>query len=91
VDRNCHGLASEMPLSPQDRAREALIMGLRLREGVDLAQISARMGLGVADIVDHAAIARLGDQGLLTIAENRLIIAEFGILLLDALLAAIVN
>ena len=40
VDRNGHGIEIEDPLVPHDRATEALLMGLRLREGVDLTRIA---------------------------------------------------
>ena len=36
VERNQHGLKSEQTLSAETRAAEALMMGLRLAEGVDL-------------------------------------------------------
>ena len=39
VARNGHGLSEEMPLDPATRAVEALLVGLRLAEGVDLARI----------------------------------------------------
>ena len=52
VTRNRHGAQSEEALSPAERAREALLMGLRLAEGVDLADI-------VADSKREALNARL--------------------------------
>jgi putative oxygen-independent coproporphyrinogen III oxidase len=40
--RNQHGIQAEEALDPATRAMEALLMGLRLREGVDLADIAVR-------------------------------------------------
>lgn len=41
VTRGGSGTRSEEPLSPPDRAREALLMGMRLGESIDLAIIAA--------------------------------------------------
>lgn len=91
VARNRHGLVEEAPLPPADRAREALIMGLRLTRGVDLALIAARTGLGVDAIVDCAAIDRLAAHGLLIRDGTRLAATDAGLLVLEALLADIVK
>ena len=40
LKRNGHGIAEEAPLSPFEAADEALVMGLRLREGVDAGAIA---------------------------------------------------
>jgi putative oxygen-independent coproporphyrinogen III oxidase len=88
VARNGHGLQIEDALAPHDSATEALLMGLRLREGVALDRIAGLAG-GTAPI-DRAAAARLQDQGLLTLTPDRLTITEAGAILLDAILPAIV-
>src|SRR3546814_710365 len=44
LTRNGHGIESEEPLAPRTRATEALLMGLRLDEGVDLARIATLGG-----------------------------------------------
>lgn len=87
LDRNGHGIAEERDIAPADRGIEALLMGLRLREGVDLDRIAALAG---RDPVDRAAIARLEAQGLLTREGARLSATPAGMLLLDAILAEIV-
>ena len=89
VARNAHGIEREDPLSPTDRAAEALLMGLRLAEGVDLARIAAMAGLPVAEIVDEAEIAAL--PGLIVRAGDRLTVTEAGMLLLDAILPRVVR
>ena len=89
VDRNGHGMEIEDPLVPHDRATEALLMGLRLREGVDLTRI-ARLAGGTAPI-DHAAVARLATLGLIVREGAWLRVTEAGALLLDAILPEIVS
>jgi putative oxygen-independent coproporphyrinogen III oxidase len=91
IERNGHGLEVEEPLAPHTRATEALLMGLRLREGVDLARI-ARLGeTTIAGLVDLPAIARLEDQGLARRDDDRLAITEAGMILLDAILPIVVR
>jgi oxygen-independent coproporphyrinogen-3 oxidase len=85
-----HGIESEEDLSPATRATEALLMGLRLDEGVDLARIAARSGVALEGLVDPRAIARYATLGLLQRAGDRLRILAPGMLLLDALLPEIV-
>ena len=88
VEANGHGIELEDMLSPEQRAQEALLMGLRLGEGVDLAGIAALTGIN--GLVDEAATQRLTGQGLLSHAGDRLRVTEAGMLLLDAILAEIV-
>ena len=89
VDRNGHGTETEDPLVPHDRATEALLMGLRLREGVDLTRIAGLAG-GVAP-VDDAAVARLAVLGLIVREGDWLRVTEAGALLLDAILPEVVS
>lgn len=90
VERNGHGLKVESPLSPVQRANEALVMGLRLVEGVDLARIEAASGLARGAFLDEAAVARLEGQGLMITEGDRLAVSDVGILLLDSVLAEVV-
>jgi oxygen-independent coproporphyrinogen-3 oxidase len=79
--RNGHGIVEENEVSPADRRIEALLMGLRLAEGIE----DGPEGL------DLAAVERLADQGLLTRDSGRLRATPRGMLLLDAILAEIVS
>ncbi len=90
VARNGHGLKSEESLSASDRAAEALLMGLRLREGVDLEKIGEQTGMTKAQLVDVQAIGQLGALGLLKDDGGRLRVTSAGMLLLDAILPEIV-
>ena len=87
VARNGHGLVEEEALTPLEAAREALVMGLRLAEGIDIAERAER--LGVERIVDEAAVARLEPLGLVERIGERLRVADRGRLLLDSILAEI--
>jgi len=91
ITRNGHGLAEERALPAPERAGEALMMGLRLAEGVDLSDIAARTGANPTQLVDVQAVARLADHGLLRQSGTHLQVTPAGMLLLDAILAEIVT
>lgn len=91
VERNGHGLRHESDLPAHERATEAMLMGLRLSEGVDLARIEARSGLGRAAFVDDAAVGRLAAMGLMRAEGDRLVVSDDGILLLDSILSDVVK
>ena len=80
--RNGNGLAQMTPLSAAEQAAEALLMGLRLKEGVVLDR--------VALILNLDAVRRLERQGLVANADGRLRTTSRGTLLLDAILAEFV-
>ena len=81
LDRNGHGIAEETPLSRADEALERLLMGLRLREGVELDP--------VAPALDPTGLERVERQGLVSRRDERLQVRPEGMLLLDRILAEI--
>ncbi|MGE7205190.1 radical SAM family heme chaperone HemW [Sphingomonas sp. NPDC019816] len=88
VARNGHGIELEENLAPVTRATEALVMGLRLTEGVDLNHV-ATLAEG-REMIDTVHVARLSEQGLMRREGDRLIVTEAGALLLDAILREVV-
>jgi putative oxygen-independent coproporphyrinogen III oxidase len=86
VERDGHGSTAEEIVPPGDRAREALLMGLRLAEGVDLAWFSARTGLSLEDAVDGGILEACVDAGYLVATPERLTATCEGRRRLDALL-----
>jgi oxygen-independent coproporphyrinogen-3 oxidase len=89
--RNGHGLQEERPLPPEERAGEALMMGLRLAEGIDLVDLAACTGVAEGTLVDETAVARLQTHGLLRRDGKRLTVTAQGMLLLDGILGEIVS
>jgi putative oxygen-independent coproporphyrinogen III oxidase len=91
VARNSHGIKAEDALDPSARAMEALLMGLRLGEGVDLRDIAARTGVSQESLIDSAATDKIAALGMLSRTNNsRLTITPKGMPLLDAILPQIV-
>jgi putative oxygen-independent coproporphyrinogen III oxidase len=89
--RNGHGLSEERALEPAEQAGEALMMGLRLAEGVDLRALAARIGTPQAALVDTDAVAQLERHGLLRRDGDRLATTPAGMLLLDRILTEIIT
>ena len=91
VERQGHGSTEEEPITPEDQAREMLLMGLRLVEGIDPARFHARTGLPLADALDPETLAQAIDAGYLTHTPARLAATLEGRLRLDPLLAALLR
>jgi oxygen-independent coproporphyrinogen-3 oxidase len=89
VERQGHGTAQEEVLAPAERAREMLLMGLRLTEGVDAARFAARTGVALDDALDAAVRAQALAEGYLTRDGGVLAATAAGRLRLDALLSAL--
>jgi oxygen-independent coproporphyrinogen-3 oxidase len=81
LQRNGHGIAEEVPTSPREAQTEALLMGLRLGEGVELE--------AVRGAIDLRAVEKLQTQGLIQRSGDRLRVLPPGRLVLDAILAEI--
>ena len=84
VERHGHGIADEEVLGLEEQADELLLMGLRLREGVDLARwqtLSHRDPDPAREqaLLEHGFIERLGN--------SRLRCTPAGMLILDAVVA----
>ena len=84
--RNGHGIAEEAPLTAREAADEALVMGLRLAEGIDVAALEQRFGV---PLIDRSAVDRLVCSGHLSTDGYRLSNTPPGRLVLDRILAEI--
>jgi oxygen-independent coproporphyrinogen-3 oxidase len=84
--RNGNGLAEEEALTVHEAADEALVMGLRLREGIDADALEKRFGKAV---VDRARVERLVESGHLEKDGARIALTASGRLVLDRVLAEI--
>jgi oxygen-independent coproporphyrinogen-3 oxidase len=87
ITRNGHGIAEEEKLSPTEAADEALVMGLRLAEGIDADALAQRFGLD--SIADWAKIDRLVRSGHLARSGGLIAATSKGRLLLDRILGEI--
>ena len=90
VERNGHGLAEERALSAREQATEALLMGLRLAEGVEPDALARRFGLSEASVIDGERAAFLETLGLVWRRDGRIGVTGQGMPVLDALLGELV-
>jgi len=91
VARNGHGAQIDQPLSPRNRATEALVMGLRLDEGIDLARVAALGSAQIGALIDQGQLTMLEREGLAARDGTRLAITERGMPVLEAILRALVR
>jgi oxygen-independent coproporphyrinogen-3 oxidase len=86
-----HGSGEDVAVTERERAREMLLMGLRLAEGISAARFEARTGLALADAVEPDILAQAIEAGYLVQDGDRLRATREGRLRLDALLGALVR
>jgi putative oxygen-independent coproporphyrinogen III oxidase len=89
VERDGHAVVEQIPLQQTERAREMLLMGLRLTEGIDPIRFAARTGTSLEAALDPSVLRQALDEGYLDWRDQRLAATPAGRLRLDALLAAI--
>jgi len=83
VEANGHGRVVDDPLRQDEQADELLLMGLRLREGIELARYAALAGRNL----NSARIATLEAEGLVEARDGRLRVTAGGFAVLDAIVA----
>ena len=70
VERDGHGMVQQSPLEQLEHAREMLLMGLRLTEGIDAARFADRTGVSLGDAIDQDVLQQaLGENYLAWQAE----------------------
>jgi oxygen-independent coproporphyrinogen-3 oxidase len=90
VARNGHGLVEERPLGTGEQASEALLMGLRLREGVDLGELAKRLHVPRHELIEQERLTFLESIGLAWREGDRIGVTPQGMPVLDAVLGELV-
>lgn len=90
VERTGTGQTSQEALDATDRAREMLLMGLRVTEGVNAPRFTARTGLNLRDALDPVILEAALEEGYLEQTPDTLRATAEGRLRLEALLGALV-
>lgn len=91
VEETGAGLESETTLTSEQAAQEALLMGLRLAEGIAARDFALKTGLDLMDGLDEGALAAMVEQGFITWDGETLCATRAGRAVLDGLLARIVR
>jgi oxygen-independent coproporphyrinogen-3 oxidase len=90
IGANGHGLKEERSLGASEQASEALLMGLRLAEGVNLEALSRRFAVAPEALIDPVKLELYESLGLAWRYGERIGVTPQGMPLLDALLGELV-
>jgi oxygen-independent coproporphyrinogen-3 oxidase len=90
VERKGDGIEESVPLSPEERREEMLMMGLRLARGIERADFRRETGEDIAEAIDRARLADLVEGGFLTLDPNALSATAAGRQRLNAVLARLI-
>ncbi len=85
VLREGHGRAERYELSRLEQAEETVLMGLRLREGLEAQRLQAKTGYSLAP----SSVAALAEEGLLAMEGCRILVTARGRLVLNAIVETI--
>ncbi|MFT8990716.1 MAG: radical SAM family heme chaperone HemW [Gluconobacter albidus] len=91
VEKTGSGSTEETLLTPEEKGREALLMGLRLSEGIDEAAFATRTGRALMDCVDPALLEACIEENYLERDSGILRATGEGRLRLEAILARLVT
>ncbi|OYW46619.1 MAG: coproporphyrinogen III oxidase [Sphingomonadales bacterium 32-68-7] len=90
IDRHGHGIAEERMLGAREAASEALLMGLRLAEGIDPAALGARFALPPRALIDRDRARFYEGLGLMWNRAGRIGVTQAGMAVLNALLTELI-
>ena len=93
VESRGHGLTDVVPLTPAEEADEALLMGLRLAEGIDLDRLAGLTGLApreaaVGDLTHSGLVERQAGNRIAATSAGRIVLDQVVLRLSSALEAA---
>ena len=90
VERDGHGTAETVLVEGRDLVEEALMMGLRLADGIDRALFAAQAGIDPVAAVPAARLASLQQAGYLEVTPTHLVATAAGRQRLNAVLERLV-
>ena len=91
IENSAHGISEERALAVPEQAAEALLMGLRLAEGIDVQLLADRFQTTPDALISPKALALYSDLGFVSSKDDRITVTPAGMPLLDALLAELVQ
>ncbi len=90
IRRQAHGIDWTRPLGRAEAATEALLMGLRLAEGIEPAALAARFRLAEAELLDVRRVDLYRELGFVWQRGGRLGVTPAGMPVLDTILGELV-
>jgi oxygen-independent coproporphyrinogen-3 oxidase len=89
VEDHGHATQTNEPLDTPAVTSELAVMGMRLSDGIDAANFRARAGVALDEVIDPAALERLGEGGFIISGDRGLRATAAGRQRLDAVVAAL--
>ncbi len=86
VERRGHATAGRTPIAARERSEELLLVGMRLKEGIDVSRFAELTGVALTDVIDPRGLEHLVDGGFVTMDDERLRGTAAGLQRLNALL-----
>lgn len=86
-----HATDHKQALIAQSKAEEMIMMGLRLRQGIDLKSFESRVGQKIDNFIDDQYLQRLFELGYMEMDDRRLRATALGMPLLNGLLGQILT
>ena len=86
-----HGSQSETPVTPQGRAIEMVLIGLRLASGLDLARLERLTGLVSYEVISEENLAAMVTEGLITLSSDTVQTTRRGRLVLNGIVQALLR
>lgn len=90
VEERRHGIAEQRLLSVSEQAAEALLMGLRLTEGIDLASLEQRFGFDRWAMINPTALETYRNLGFVWHDHDRIGVEPKGRAVLNTLIETLV-
>jgi putative oxygen-independent coproporphyrinogen III oxidase len=78
-------------ISPRDRFMESMMMGFRLREGVEIEKLESEGECDVWDIIDRAKFDVAAEHGWIALRDRCIVLSRAGMLRLNALIPFLVK
>ncbi|HVJ53605.1 MAG TPA: radical SAM family heme chaperone HemW [Aliidongia sp.] len=91
VESGSHGTEETLPLDPEARFEEMLMMGLRLAEGIPRRRFMDELGRPPEAVLDAEGLARLIEGGFVTLDQERLMATPAGRQRLNAVLGLLLG
>ena len=88
IQQGGNGLIAENQLLPQEIAEEIIMMGLRIRYGID---IQKRFNLNIMEFLNSEELNEMINKRLLVCNDGRLYVSKEGLPLLDSIVCRVVK
>ncbi|MBL3284286.1 Coproporphyrinogen III oxidase [Rickettsiales endosymbiont of Paramecium tredecaurelia] len=91
VEQTWHGLDVDEQLSQEQRGMEMIMMGLRLRDGIERGEFLRKIGVSLESMLDEKKVRSFVQDGLLKLDEVSMYLTDSGVLLYSYILNSLLH